>query len=642
MKKLVAIALSMMLLVSSIFCITASAAEPTDIDTTKTGTLTLTKYDGKKEDNKPVKDATFTAYRILDIVKGSDGKVTYEVNSDFNGQVNLNDVNYSSNVTDGTATTGAISYGTTTKLEAQISKLEAYAKNKTDFTQTPATATTNDNGVATFENLALGVYLVVETTVPNGYVISTQSFLSAIPTWQENKDDAAQGEWNYAVEAQPKNQSIKVEKTFKSADLDTQTRSDSYVTGSTIPYIITAPVPNYGQSTDDPTKTLTQYLLTVEQENDVAKLKDEKGVEKFNNLQLVFEDTLSKGLTLDESSLKVKIDGEENDLVKVTEGKTLKAKKFENDTVTDTGDADYTVTMEEVKDAENNVIGHKFTVTVSWSALDAAQGKNIVLTYNAQLNKDAVVGSANTNDVTYSFSNNPKLAIKDAETQTDPTRPEDPPKDHNDVYTYQLDLTKKLNNKAPEEIDISAANVTFQLLDKDGNTINVIKEKDGVYTIWNDNNDTQTETTTNLNPKANGKLSIKGFAAGQYQLKETASVDGYTLLTSPIDIYVYEVNDATGDNTKLTAKVSAHTMKYDKDSDTYVEDTETELAADNQENAATVGHFLLTVNNAKNQFNLPVTGGAGLLLFTIGGGITMVLGIVFFLHSQKRKKPQSN
>lgn len=51
------------------------------------------------------------------------------------------------------------------------------------------------------------------------------------------------------------------------------------------------------------------------------------------------------------------------------------------------------------------------------------------------------------------------------------------------------------------------------------------------------------------------------------------------------------------------------------------------------------GIFTLSINNTKNRFNLPLTGGTGILLFTIGVGIVIAAAIIIF--SQLRKKNTS-
>ena len=119
---------------------------------------------------------------------------------------------------------------------------------------------------------------------------------------------------------------------------------------------------------------------------------------------------------------------------------------------------------------------------------------------------------------------------------------------------------------------------------------------------------------------------MKGLEAGTYELKETKSLKGYTILTEPVTILVEEVKEGTP--AVVTQNVTAHTLAWNGT----VAEKKDELA-----NAAENGIFSITVNNAKNQFNLPITGGLGLWMFTIGGGIVMAGAIIFFSVIRKKK-----
>ncbi|MGN1202714.1 MAG: SpaH/EbpB family LPXTG-anchored major pilin, partial [Eubacterium sp.] len=271
MKKFASAATAVLLVaLLTVSCfVTAFAA--TEVDTAQKGSIKLTKYDSEDVDNRePVSGAEFSVYRILDF----DGK-TYTVNNDFAGQVDVSDL-----VNTDASQTGTLSYGSTTELEAQISKLQNH------ITTAPVTATakgtTGNDGVVTLENLDLGVYLVQETKVPAGYMVTTQAFLVALPTWDQENDT-----WVYAVEATPKNETLQVEKQITDGNQNTPdgTADDSYSIGDTVPYTVTAKIPNYGNASDDPTVTVTKNLL----------LQDTLGVDAYNALNLVFTNTLTKG-----------------------------------------------------------------------------------------------------------------------------------------------------------------------------------------------------------------------------------------------------------------------------------------------------------------------------------------------------------
>lgn len=610
MKRLVTIILSLVLILSSLFCITVSAVDFEDVDITQKGSVKIIKYDintvekdsaGNIIKGDKLQGATFSAYRILDF----DGK-SYSVNELFKDDddkaiFDLDKILYTGSTDIKTEIAG--SYGSNSALEAQIPKIKDWILSKSVTAKKEAI--TDDNGEAEISELPLGVYIIMETNSPKGYVISTQPFIVSLPTW-----NTVNSKWIYDIEAKPKNESVSLKKELAKADNPTEmTNSDSYSIGENIPYTVTAKIPNYGQA-------VTNALLTVEDN----KLKYENGVEKFNKLRLVLKDTLSKGLTADISSLKIKVDN-----YSLSKGDSLKAKTFNSgdSKVVETTGGDYTAELIDNEDGTKALL-----VTISWSAVDAYQGKDIVMTYNAQLNTQAVVGSANTNKIEYEFSIDPQISKRN--TISDDT----------EVYTYQLDLTKTFDNKSAEEAQFDASKVVFQLLDKDSKAINVIKLADGSYAIWNVSTEGSTEGSTesisatnkptkDISPTEEGNLSIKGFKEGEYFLEETKTDAGCILLASKVHIWVYEVKNT--EDTALVANVKAHTMKYDESTEKYIEDTDNDLADDKK-----VGVFNLTVNN--KPYKLPITGDVGICLITVVGLAGLTLSIMIFLHSKKKRQ----
>lgn len=664
MKKLVSTASAILLSVIMVLSCMVTVSAATDVDTTKKGSIKLTKYDSatvqKDENDKvtsgtPVQGATFSAYRILDFDNGK----TYTVDSNFIDSEGNNVVEVDDIVNVSASKAGTLSYGSTDKLEAQITKLQNYIQ--TNNIAATATATTNENGVATIgadessddnKPLPLGVYLVQETVVPVGYTVTTQAFLVAIPQWNQDTET-----WQYEITATPKDELLQVDKQMKDENQGTTdgTKDDSYSIGDTIPYTVTAKIPNYGMSYDDPTIRLTDNLL-IDNDNGDETAK----IAKYNALNVKFTDTLTNGLTLDLDSLVIKVldtNTEDPKNTVLTKGATLA--ELESFTYTDgiltktpkTGEnvGSYTATTTET---DGSTI---MTIDIAWASLDQYQGKTIQLTYNAQLNENAVVGSANQNDVTYEFTNDPQQVMADPKTTTT---------DKDKVYTYQMDLTKKFDGATADGTAINASTVEFELTvtDTDDTKTETAKKlsfigSNGDYTVWNGavvgnqaykltdvtKNEEGTWTAnegaiavdtvvTTLNPNSTGSLTVKGLEAGTYELKETKSLEGYTILTEPVTILVEEVKEGTP--AVVTQKVSAYTIAFaSKDAEGNITTTNKDILA----NEADTGIFSITVNNAKNQFNLPITGGLGLWMFTIGGGIVMAGAIIFFSVIRKKK-----
>ena len=75
------------------------------------------------------------------------------------------------------------------------------------------TQTTNDEGFAQFENLDLGLYLVIETKKPQSVVTAVTPFLVSVPMTRVQTDDQATNgqlqEWLYDIVVYPKNSTVK-------------------------------------------------------------------------------------------------------------------------------------------------------------------------------------------------------------------------------------------------------------------------------------------------------------------------------------------------------------------------------------------------------------------------------------------------
>lgn len=91
--------------------------------------------------------------------------------------------------------------------------------------------TTEASGDITFENLALGAYVVTETAVPAGYTASAP-FLVTVPM----TDPTDPTKWNYAPHVYPKNPKTEIAKTVED--------SNALAVGSTLSYTLESDIPN--------------------------------------------------------------------------------------------------------------------------------------------------------------------------------------------------------------------------------------------------------------------------------------------------------------------------------------------------------------------------------------------------------------
>lgn len=290
--------------------------------------------------------------------------------------------------------------------------------------------------------------------------------------------------------------------------------------------------------------------------------------------------------------------------------------------------AEVTTGVKITPDAEYNVKGGKgFTASFTQAALKelVGAGDTFTITYTATLLKGAdMTIDGNKNTINLKYSN--KI---DADGKINPGTSEI--EDGAVVYTFSIHV-KKLGENANGE---PLPNVKFNVYKEvaagtvgavKGSTIGITGEdadKDFVKVVIDDteNDDTKYDLVTNNN----GEAKVDGLANGTYYLVETATVNGYNLLSGPV---------------KVTIQVSyskSWKAKDDYVGDKLVHHEETlheEYFGGTKTTPGNV-YILTTIINRKG-FNLPTTGGFGTLLFS-GIGVLLVVAGVGVLLSLKKK-----
>ena len=182
---------------------TERAPSLVDLDTTRTGSLTI---------HKLIKDAT-------------------------NGTAPGNGLE--DNTATGTPLDGAqftVERLTNVDLTTQAGweKLLSYngdvAAAKNDGTDAPQVKTTSGGGLAEFDGLPLGAYVVEETVTPPGYV-GSKPFIVTVPMTHPTDLN----KWVYDVHAYPKNSKAGIEKTVNDADTPAIGSAISYTIKSDVP-----------------------------------------------------------------------------------------------------------------------------------------------------------------------------------------------------------------------------------------------------------------------------------------------------------------------------------------------------------------------------------------------------------------------
>ena len=241
------------------------------------------------------------------------------------------------------------------------------------------------------------------------------------------------------------------------------------------------------------------------------------------------------------------------------------------------------------------------TTTVTWGCNDLKAisvgtvnaNTKVVVTYNATLNKDAVLGAAgNPNEVYLTFSNNPN---KGGEGNTGKT-----PTDKNIVFTYKTVVNKVDQDKK------SLAGAAFKLEKK---------QSDGTYTEVKNLTLNDDKTT----------FTFTGLDDGVYKLTETTTPAGYNTIT-PIEFTISARHDVTSDDPKLL------TLSGDKKSG------EATFTAGKNTDGSLDGTLTTDIVNKKGA-TLPSTGGMGTTVIYIAGA-ALVLGAGAALILKKKMSEQ--
>lgn len=291
----------------------------------------------------------------------------------------------------------------------------------------------------------------------------------------------------------------------------------------------------------------------------------------------------------------------------------------------------YEVTVKE--DANKNSV---MTVDFTPSALADAAGGKITITYTATVQDTAIVagkGNVNTAKIVYSRTTN--LTTE----ETGGNKPYEIT-DNGVVYTFDLNIHKTGEGGAEGKKNLKG--VTFDLYKKVENyeldagkvatTIKGTKYDDSnlcadAVKLGLATNDTEKWIkikVDTLQTDADGNASVKGLPSGTYKLVETKTVDGYNLLSKPVDAKLNLAYSEAWQTT--TTYTDGNLTKSTIKTPTYTRDKATVADPNNEK--------VEIVNRAG--FTLPVTGGFGTLLFS-GIGVLLVLAGVGVLFSLKKK-----
>ena len=645
----------------SMMTMTAFAADPSakmpTIDTDKTGTVTIHKYtsgngmgsvgNGTEADPddfptgaEPLKGAGFTLYQVVD--KG--GMEAY----------------YKADPKDLPDVSEYVEPDGTIK--------KAYIGNAT------SEGLTDKSGTATFSNLELGFYVVIETTVPDAVTIPMKPFLLSVPMTTTDGSD-----WLYDIHVYPKNETgygkISLEKTG--------VKDDEKISGATFALQKKSDADGKWinitkQSTAQGDDTGAALSLTTNNEGKITIEGLSKGeyrlIETFVGDGYIMDGATAYVFKVNaDSSITYGTETNANITINVTNERTDLTKKVQKKNGGTWGmDADYSIGDEipykitvdvpknitrlktftvtdtptnltddldsiEIKcndvaviaDAYTKVAGGDgFTIKFKPAQMEAYKGKQLVITYNATLKDTAfntTAGNRNTAKLEYSKNITPNTTDDPDNPNKDKEEGKNTIENSTVVYTFAVKIEKTGEDGTETK---KLANVEFDLYQEvPAGTEGAISGADAPAGLDKTKSWKNIKT---LKTGTDGTVTHKGLSNGTYYLVETKTNDGYNLLKKPIAV-ILNVQYTT------TTKTESAWVE-DGNGEKQVKSEIKETTFTSADSTTQQGIKVQKVINKKG-FTLPTTGGIGTFVFTFAG-IAMMAAAVILLITGKKKKAE--
>jgi fimbrial isopeptide formation D2 family protein/LPXTG-motif cell wall-anchored protein len=527
MKKIHRVVALILATLMAIGLMTTAFAEPA-IDPGKKASLSIYKYDITKASNDgawdvesyvstglhddavidklskyAIQGVEFTYLRVADITMNNelvDGQRQVGVLYGFDSSERSNAVLSAIDLTaaDAHKTEGGINYFTSDMLNNKLAA--ALAANATTVKNALEAAVKN-GGVAMTETdvaghtsasgMGQGLYLVVETRVPENVTSTCNPFFVSLP--MTTTDGAA---WNYDVTVYPKNQTGNptLDKTVREARNSTGKNTGS-LTDITDGYAHTATA-SVGDTVD------YQIISTLPTITSKASALSE----------YTYVDTLSKGIRYNKNDVVIEFFKDASCTDKIATWDET-SDKF---TVTyDDAANTMTIRMTDTGLSEINESESVYTDSVKRGYSDCTMR----ITYAATLTADAKMGDTdNPNEVelTWRRTNNTYF---------------DTLKDCCHVYTYGIDVLKRFSDNGG-----NLRNVKFRLHNDTDDVFVIAEQKDGVY--YAKGFAAKKADATTFIPNSSGHIVVKGLEDDTYSLTEIATDKGYILLKDAIKIVI--------------------------------------------------------------------------------------------------------
>ena len=527
MKKIHRVLALLMAAIMALSLITTAFAEPT-IDPGKKASLSIYKYDITKASNDGAWDAEsyvstgqhddaaidklakyaiqgveFTYLRVADIAMNNElveSQRQVGVLYGFDGSERSNAVLSAIGLTgaDTHKTEGGINYFTSDMLNNKLSTaltanattvkkaLEAAVKNGG-----VAMPETDATGHTSASNMEQGLYLVVETRVPENVTSTCNPFFVPLP--MTTVDGAA---WNYDVTVYPKNQTGNptLDKTVREAKNSTGKNTGS-LTDIKDGYAHTATA-SVGDVVD---YQIISTLPTI--------------TSKASSLsEYTYVDTLSKGIRYNKNDVVIEFFKDAGCTGKIATWAENSGKFTVG--YDDTANT-MTIRMTDTGLSEINEATTVYTDSVKRGYSDCTMR----ITYAATLTADAQMDDTdNPNEVELTWRRTNDTYF-------------DTLKDCCHVYTYGIDILKQFSDNGG-----NMKNVKFRLHNDTDDCYIIADLKDGIY--YAKGITSKKSDATTFIPNSSGHIVVKGLEDDAYSLTEIATDKGYVLLKEAVKIVI--------------------------------------------------------------------------------------------------------
>ena len=660
-KKLLAGLLAGAMMLGSMSA-TAFAAEETNtpkmtaatIDTSLKGSLTIHKYEyngnsGKTgtgetsdesnvpSDAKPLEGAGFTIYKVADVK---------ELTSYYS--------------TNPTTLPSVNDYVETGKIKQKYENTKVKEK------------ITKADGTATFTNLELGFYVVIETTTPDKVTTPAAPFLVSIPMTTAKGDN-----WLYDVHVYPKNKT-----TYGGVTLVKQGKDDALLKGVTFVLQkqngdtwtnvttnestgarLNLVTDTDGKITVDGLSQGTYRFIETDRGGNDGYIMDGATAYQFT---VNADGTIKYGTNEPAANITLPVTNEKPDMTKQVKDRTKEPETWKQETDYNVGDmVPYKITVDvpsnitklkefTLTDTPKNLDDkvdtvkvtcndadvaaeaysvakdgeHGFKITFVTKEMAAYAEQQLVITYNAELLSSAVTTTdGNTNSAKLEYSNKILPGQDDPDNPNKPENPDTKPgKDYIEntttVYTFGLQVVKKAEKADGAPLE----GVQFDLYKEvPAGTANAIPD-DAAKALGLDSNKTWLKINeAPLTTDENGKVSQSGLANGTYYLVETKTNEGYNLLKAPVKVELnIDYVRTTKDEYYKDEKGVKTLVKHEVDTTTFTEN-----------NSSSNGTHTETIINKKG-FTLPTTGGMGTIAITALGVALAFAGVLIIGASRKK------